>query len=258
MNRIWLVANGGNGHLPPLLASGRVHLDRVKVGPWMGDAGLTVQAAAHPVLLHLSDGVIWPRSRRWIDKQNWRTEWLKTPWVSAHLELGARLDRRWVRAPIIPRALALRWAVSTIQRWTRCSPVRVLVENMCRSHPVGHPYVVDPAFISQVVEEADCHFLLDLAHARVSASMRGEPVRDYVQNLPLDRLVEIHVSGTRPDPRSGRLDDAHESLQDEDYVLLEWVLGLVRPAALSLEYWRDGSQLKEQLVRLRHIVDRLA
>ena len=259
MSRIWLAANGGNGFLAPLLESGRIHIDRVKVGPWMGDATLTVTAAAHPVLLHISDGLAWPRAYRWIAEQTIRTEWLQTPWVSAHLELGASLlNYHWPGAALIPRSIAHRWAVSTIRRWAIRSPVRVLAENMCRSRAAGHHYLVDPAFISQVVQEADCHFLLDLAHARVSAWMRGQPVRDYVQELPLDRLVEIHVSGPRPAASDGRLVDAHESLQEKDYALLEWVLNLTRPMAISLEYWRDGARLEEQLVRLRHIMDATA
>ena len=245
--------------LAPLLESGSVQIDRVKVGPWLGDAALTVAAAAHPVLLHISDGLAWPRAPSWIAQQAIRIKWLQTPWVSAHLELGASLlNYHWPGAALVPRSLAHRWAVNTIRRWALRSPVPILAENMCRSRPTGHHYLVDPAFISQVVQEADCHFLLDLAHARISASMRGQPVRDYVRELPLDRLVEIHVSGPRPDGNDDRLVDAHESLQEEDYALLEWVLNLTRPMAISLEYWRDGARLEEQLLRLRHIVDALA
>jgi uncharacterized protein (UPF0276 family) len=115
--------------------------------------------------------------------------------------------------------------------------------------------LVDPIFISQVVHEADCGFLLDLAHARISATMLGESVQDYVQALLLNRLVEIHVSGPRHVRDNGRLIDAHKSLQEEDYSLLERVLELARPKAVSLEYWRDNKQLEQQLGRLRQIVD---
>jgi len=254
MTRIWLAANGGNGTLEPLLAAGDVCLDRGKVGPWIGDAKLAVVAAAHPVLLHVSEGVAWPRSQRWIIEQTNRTRWLKTPWVSAHLDfISCRLSEQWPFGRLIPRSLAKRWAVSTLQRWAALSPVRLLVENMPCPRRNGHTYLVDPAFITQIVEEADCHFLLDLAHARVSAAMRGQPVREYVQQLPLDRLVEIHVSGPRQ--LDGRLVDVHQSLQEKDYALLEWALGLARPLAVSLEYWRDGALLKEQLLRLRRLLD---
>jgi uncharacterized protein (UPF0276 family) len=126
---------------------------------------------------------------------------------------------------------------------------------MNRSRFAGHPYLVDPTFISHVVREADCYFLLDLAHARVTAAMLGIPVRAHIQELPLDRLVEIHVSGPRPIGEQGRWRDAHESMQEEDYALLEWILNLIRPLAVSLEYWRDSTLLRKQLQRLRHLLD---
>jgi uncharacterized protein (UPF0276 family) len=138
---------------------------------------------------------------------------------------------------------------------------------MPRSRPAGHPFLVDPTFITQVVTEANCYFLLDLAHARVTAAMRRQTVHDYIDELPLDRLVEIHVSGPRQAQNSGRLVDAHhvdahlvdahESMQEDDYDLLEWVLGLARPLAVSLEYWRDGALLKEQLLCLRKILNKV-
>ena len=127
---------------------------------------------------------------------------------------------------------------------------------MPRSRPVGHPYLVDPTFITQVVTDANCYFLLDLAHARVTAAMRRQTVHDYIQELPLDRLVEIHVSGPRQARNNGHWVDAHESMQEDDYDLLEWVLGLARPLAVSLEYWRDGALLKEQLLCLRKILNK--
>ena len=49
----------------------------------------------------------------------------------------------------------------------------------------------------------------------------------------------------------GRLYDAHEALNEEDYRLLEWTLERVQPEWLTLEYFReDPSALLEQLQRL--------
>lgn len=256
MSRIWLAANGGNPFLEAMLAAGEVPVDRVKVAPWMGDAALTVAAASHRLLLHISEGVAWPRSSRWIGEQLILTEWLRVPWVSAHLELSPTvLNYHWPLPSLIPRPLATRWAVSTLRRWARRSPVPVLVENMARSGPGGHAYLVAPDLIRQVVGESDCFFLLDLAHAQVSAAMRGEAVEDYIRQLPLDRLVEIHVSGPRPAASKGRMVDAHQTLQERDYALLAWTLTLARPRAVSLEYWEEGEAIRRQLLRLHEILE---
>jgi uncharacterized protein (UPF0276 family) len=135
-----------------------------------------------------------------------------------------------------------------------------LVENMPRWTPHRPAYVVDPAFITAVIEETGCGLLLDLAHARVAARYQGDPVRDYLARLPLERTVEIHVSGPRPLSDGGpasesTLYDAHEPLQEADYALLDWVLSRTQPQAVTLEYSEDRAQLKTQLFRLRALLD---
>jgi uncharacterized protein (UPF0276 family) len=163
------------------------------------------------------------------------------------------MNYRWRWGSIIPQSWGGAWAVRAIRRLMKSCPVRVLVENMSPSHHNCHPYLIDPAFISQIVREADCYFLLDLAHAQIAAELRSESTRDYVNQLPLDRLVEIHVSGPRQ--QNGRLEDAHQWLQETDYELLDWTLNQARPQAVTLEYWYEKEPLKTQLLRLQAIME---
>ncbi len=257
MSKIWLASNAGNEHIDALLAAGEVQVDRLKVGPWMGSTVLTVAAATCPIILHISEGVSWPRSRGWVTQQVQLSSWLSTPWVSFHLEFGnAVMNFSWRWGQLIRRQTAYRWAVHAATQLAAQCPVKVLLENMSPSHYNCHPYFIDPTFITQVVQDADCHFLLDLAHARVAAELRDESVQDFILQLPLDRVIEIHVSGPRTS--NGHLEDAHESLQADDYDLLTWVLSQTRPQAVTLEYWEEKAALKEQLLRLREIVDSAA
>jgi hypothetical protein len=50
--------------------------------------------------------------------------------------------------------------------------------------------------------------------------------------------------------------DAHEPLLEEDYTLLRDLLELTAPLALTLEYDRNETALKEQLGELRDILKR--
>ncbi len=107
--------------------------------------------------------------------------------------------------------------------------------------------------INRILEETGCDLLLDLSHARIAAQVLGMAVEDYVNLLPLEKVVQVHVSGVRE--RDGRLYDAHQSLQEEDYALLEWALTKVRPAWLTLEYFReDRDEIRQQLTRLKAII----
>ena len=77
---------------------------------------------------------------------------------------------------------------------------------------------------------------------------------DYLMRLPLERVRQIHVSGPRP--RYGVLVDAHEPLQEEDYGLLQNLLDVTTPRALTLEYDRNEDALKKQVSQLRDILKR--
>jgi uncharacterized protein (UPF0276 family) len=261
MAKIWLAATGGRTHINALLVSGEADVDRLKAGEWMDAAQLAALVALRPALLHVSHGVLWPRSKRWAAKQARLARRVDAPWISVHLDIGwTFLAYRWAGPTPIGPVLGKRWAVRTLRRLQAVSLVPVLAENMARWTRHGPAYVFDPAFISSVVEEAGCGFLLDLAHARVAACYRGEPVQDYLARLPLDRTIEIHVSGPRPLHSDGaaddsRLFDAHEPLQEEDYALLDWVLQRTRPQAVTLEYSQDRAQLETQLHRLRALLD---
>jgi uncharacterized protein (UPF0276 family) len=269
MAGIWLGVTGGKPNIDALLDSGQigpagvVDVDRLKATEWMDVRQLDALCARRPVLLHHDDGVIWPRGRRWAQALARRAQRCATPWLSVHLDLGwTFLAYQWPGPSPIPRALARRWAVRSVWRLQAACEASVpgrppvLVENIphwSRSRPA---YTADPAFISRVVAESGCGLLLDLGHARIAAHYHGEPVHDYLARLPLDRAVELHVSGPRPgDYPDGRLVDAHQPMLELDYDLLAWTLERCTPRAVTLEYSKDQAQIVAQLVRLREMLN---
>ena len=111
---------------------------------------------------------------------------------------------------------------------------------------------VTPGFIGRVLDETGCGFLLDTAHAKVTAHRLKRDVCSYVEELPLHKVVEIHVCGTTFNGE--RVIDSHEPLQDEDYGLLAWLLQRSAPRVVTLEYARDAHQVPAQIVRLNEII----
>lgn len=99
-----------------------------------------------------------------------------------------------------------------------------------RNYKIGS----DPSFISEVCEAGDCGFLLDIAHARCSAWSFGVPIEQYLDSLPLARLVEIHLAGVTQ--RVEGVLDTHTKLTDEDYRLLEYILAKTTPETITIEY----------------------
>ncbi len=110
-----------------------------------------------------------------------------------------------------------------------------------------HPYMkaaVDAKNISTIINETGCSFLLDLAHARITAQVLGVDAQDYIMALPIRQLQELHITGMRL--YNGLWHD-HFELLDSDWTLLEWILAMVKkheipePAIASFEYGGVGN-----------------
>lgn len=97
-----------------------------------------------------------------------------------------------------------------------------------------YPYIM-PEQYSRLFIDNDVSFLLDLTHAKITAQYHGWNVHDYIRQLPLNRVVEIHTNGSGYD-KDGFPADTHQAMGDEDYKLLEWVLNYVNPSIVTLEY----------------------
>ncbi len=180
-----------------------------------------------------------------------------SPWVSMHLGLWPaealeRMRRSQVREPLPDVAQAARRLAWQIKSLAQSLSVPVLLENVDPQPYPGCEFEVQAELIAQLIASTGCGFLLDLGHARISASVLGMDIHSYLSALPLARVEQVHLSGPRL--RDGRLFDAHEPLQPEDYALLEYALAHAHPRLVTLEYIRQPGPLREQLARLRQIL----
>ena len=127
--------------------------------------------------------------------------------------------------------------------------------------------VLETEVIRRVVEEADCGFLFDLAHAVISARYLGEDEADYIAALPLERMREMHVSGIVREDNGLWMD--HYAMTDDDWRRTAWALERIRggewpePWAVSLELGgigpgyeerSDEATLAEQIPKLYDLV----
>jgi hypothetical protein len=147
-------------------------------------------------------------------------------------------------------------------------PTGVALEHFPFTEKTPHlRYATDSLVFTNVILDTNCMLLLDLAHARITANTLGMDVKKYISNLPIDRLVEMHITGVRF--YNGVLED-HFGLDEEDWALFDWALGQIRsgvwrkPEILAFEYggigevfvWRtDQDVLREQVPRLYEAVN---
>lgn len=117
-------------------------------------------------------------------------------------------------------------------------------------HPGGaYEYICQSDFINDIfAKNPDLYLLLDVAHAEISAKMLfGGNTKGYLQSLPLDRLVEIHINSPRF--MNGQAEDMHLPITCVEAEILKWLLsrGLPNFKTINLEC---GEKIAEQISQL--------
>jgi len=114
----------------------------------------------------------------------------------------------------------------------------VVTENLDYHEGGAYEHVCDPTFITRFIKELDVGLLLDIAHARVSASALGYDVWEYIKKLPLSLVKEIHLS--KAYMIDGKVRDSHEVPTQDDFEILRKVLKkTINAKYVVIEYYKD-------------------
>ncbi len=113
----------------------------------------------------------------------------------------------------------------------------VLIEN-CDNVMWGE--LIKPDVFSRLVHESGCGLLLDISHAFCAAKWLDMPFYEYMEKLPLDKTVEVHINGWIEIPGAVM---CHTMIHEEGYKALEFVLDRCRPEIVIVEYGRDNDKI---------------
>ena len=117
---------------------------------------------------------------------------------------------------------------------------RIAVENLNYFSGGAYKHICEPNFISKFVTKSDVFLVLDLAHAAISAHNLGMGTLNYLAELPLGRVIEIHLS--RPSIRNGTWLDSHLEPLEKEFRLLEYVLKHAKPEYITVEYYESAEK----------------
>lgn len=235
-------------------------IDRIEIGPWFTvDAIHDLHRQLPGWKFHLHDGDLhnrWGSLDPTIQQMRAQHAVTDSPFVSLHITLMfrgmVRIRKFGIPFPRLPLTMMTRRLLKRIEQVQQGLNKPIILENM-PGFPKYHDEA-DPARITAICEAANCDMLLDMGHARCAADNLDMEIHAYLAALPLERVQQIHAHG----PRVGRwnkLEDAHEPMRDIDYDLLEWVLERCRPRIVTLEYWKDKAAIREQLHRLKTMLE---
>jgi uncharacterized protein (UPF0276 family) len=186
----------------------------------------------------------------------------KAAWYSDHLCLtttaGAEIHDL---VPLPHSKAAVRRAARRVIDVRDALGVPVAIENVSAYARMPGEEMSEVEFVRAVLEEADCLLLLDVNNVFVNAENFGFDPDAYIDALPLDRVVEIHMAGHRVEHDGIRVDTHGEPIIDPVYALLERTLPkLAGPVPILLE--RDHnipklSVLEAELAQLKAIAGRV-
>lgn len=128
------------------------------------------------------------------------------------------------------------------------------VENISWYLSLGHADKDEADFVTEILERADCGMLLDVNNIFVNAQNHGSDPYDYLARIPLERVWQMHVAGHERYDNGIIIDTHGETVKDEVYELMAWVLERVGPKPVLLE--RDTNipplpELLDEVARLQ-------
>ena len=135
--------------------------------------------------------------------------------------------------------------------------VDIAVENNNYYPTDAYQYVTDPEFITEIVVTNNIKFLFDIAHAQVTAHNRNIALDYYINGLPLDNTVQLHICSPEIDVESDMAFDAHNYPDDEKLDLVRNLISMYSSIKyLTVEYYRDFENLSLSIKRLSQRLER--
>jgi uncharacterized protein (UPF0276 family) len=156
-------------------------------------------AVRYPVVLHgvsLSIGGSDPLDRSYLAKVKTLAGRVKARWVSDHLCFTGVAGRNTHDLLPIPYDEAtLRHVVRRVRIVSDLLERPLVLENPSSYMEYAASSMPEWEFLSRLAEEADCGLLLDVNNVYVSAFNHGFDPVTYLDALPADRIVQIHLAG---------------------------------------------------------------
>lgn len=160
--------------------------------------------------------------RKYFEKSN-------TPYISMHINA--------MQEPIPNEEEAILVIKENIDKLRKEFGREIILENVPAFRDnEKYNFYANPEFISKVIAETGCRFLFDIGHARAAAEVLNIPFDDYVDRLPMDKLVETHLAGCMK-KADGDIAPNHSKMNEEDYIFLENLIKTTKTLeVVTLEY----------------------
>ena len=134
--------------------------------------------------------------------------------------------------------------------------VEIAIENNNYYPTEAYRDVTEAGFISEIVNENNLRFLFDIAHAKVTCFNKNINFEKYKKELPLDRIIQVHICTYDIDNELNQAYDAHNYPNDEELLEVSKIISVYEDVKyLTVEYYRDIENLEISLKKVRGVAN---
>lgn len=153
----------------------------------------------YPVVMHgvsLSLGSIDALDNAYLEQVKQLADRVKPAWISDHLcWTGVSGLNMHDLLPLPYTEETIKHLVTQITQVQEYLGRQILIENVSSYLTYTHSEMTEWDFLSQVAQRADCFILLDVNNIYVSSINHQFDPYQYLRNIPLDRVYQIHLAG---------------------------------------------------------------
>jgi uncharacterized protein (UPF0276 family) len=156
-------------------------------------------AQHYPIVMHgvsLSIGSTDPLNLEYLRQLRELRDRVKAHWVSDHLcwtGVAGRNSHDLLPMPYTEEALA--HVVSRVKQVQHFLGTPIALENPSTYAELSGASMPEWEFLARLAELADCAILLDVNNVYVSAHNHGFDPAVYLDAMPFDRVIQLHVAG---------------------------------------------------------------
>lgn len=153
----------------------------------------------YPMVMHgvsLSLGSTSPLDKTYLKQLKELMNRVEPQWVSDHLcWTGVHGKNLHDLLPLPYTPETVKHVASRIQQVQDYLGQRILIENVSSYVNYKQSEMTEWEFITEVVTQADCFILLDINNIYVSSFNHEFDPRDYLLNVPIERVYQHHLAG---------------------------------------------------------------
>ena len=199
--------------------------------------------AHYPVVMHgiaLSIGTVDPLNSDYLQKLKKLADEIKPAWISDHLcWTGVAHKNSHDLLPVPYTEEALKHIIQRIREVQDYLERPIALENPSTYLEFKHSSMPEAEFIARMAEESGCNLLLDVNNVYVTCFNHRLDPKTYLDTLPLERVIQIHLSGHTN--KGTHIIDTHDDhVVDDVWQLYQYVLHKAGRVPNTMVEWDDN------------------